>query len=289
MHISIMTSSMDQSDTFIPPIEVIHHLKGYGFTHLDLFLARLVRNQGSFLGDDWREEAHALKEEADRIGVVFNQSHAPFFLGAGAYNPANVEFNDFFKKMLLRCIEINAIVGSPTTVVHPLTPPDALLEDTEALMQENLDFYREALEFSVEKGVSLAFENMGKIRYGGRVTDLIELVDSFSQYNAGICWDIGHGALAYEDQCWALDKLHGRITAIHVQDNKGVGDDHLLPFLGTIDWYTIMPKLKEIGFTGDLVLELAQSKRMIAEALDLSMQLQAIVAKKLVDIFHGEA
>ena len=43
--------------------------------------------------------------------------------------------------------------------------------------------------------------------------------------------------------------------SLHIQDNHGQRDDHLLPGDGAIDWDDVTAVLKEIGYRGDVVLE----------------------------------
>lgn len=49
--------------------------------------------------------------------------------------------------------------------------------------------------------------------------------------------------------------MGGRLIATHVQDNYGVIDDHLLPYLGTIEWEPIMKTLKKINYQGAFAYE----------------------------------
>ena len=45
------------------------------------------------------------------------------------------------------------------------------------------------------------------------------------------------------------------VVCTHVHDNYH-GDDHLLPFLGQIDWKTMTTILREAGYSGNITLEL---------------------------------
>ena len=74
-----------------------------------------------------------------------------------------------------------------------------------------------------------------------------------------------------KDQCRQLRKLGKRIKATHVQDNKGVVDSHLIPFVGgDIPWESIMPCLKEIGYEGDFIFETQSFMNQFPEELKLS-------------------
>ena len=43
--------------------------------------------------------------------------------------------------------------------------------------------------------------------------------------------------------------------SLHIQDNDGTCDGHLIPGDGTVDWELFISVLKEIGYMGDCVLE----------------------------------
>jgi sugar phosphate isomerase/epimerase len=42
---------------------------------------------------------------------------------------------------------------------------------------------------------------------------------------------------------------------VHIADNKGEFDEHILPYQGTIQWEPIMKALKEIDYKGDFTYE----------------------------------
>ena len=43
--------------------------------------------------------------------------------------------------------------------------------------------------------------------------------------------------------------------SLHIQDNDGSGDGHLIPGDGTINWKLFTDTLKDIGYLGDGVME----------------------------------
>ncbi len=74
MIISSMTSiygKQRDSSELITTIESVRRHHALGFRVLDLSLNPLMRNEGEFAKDDWKEQAYALKAEADRLGVTF--------------------------------------------------------------------------------------------------------------------------------------------------------------------------------------------------------------------------
>ena len=42
---------------------------------------------------------------------------------------------------------------------------------------------------------------------------------------------------------------------MHIQDNYGKGDSHVMPMVGTTNWDQVMRALKDIGYQGDFTFE----------------------------------
>ena len=94
--------------------------------------------------------------------------------------------------------------------------------------------------FAKERGVSLLLENSpGEINTPAR---LLEFLDYTHLSNVGICFDVGHAHLAGNVR-EAFGVVRGRVTSIHLHDNRGEKDDHLIPFEGSIDWPGLMKDL----------------------------------------------
>lgn len=272
----------------IPTVESLRYLKESGFDHVDLNLCCMAQPGGLFTDDNWERDAHAVREEAEKLGITFVQSHTPFY-GGRIIDPARPEYNAFFMKMFMRAAEVLDIVGVPRTVLHPMIAGGAAKEDVAAHRAENERFYTPYLERLGKAGIRGAFENMVAARgFGWQAEDLLEMLDLFKGYDVALCWDIGHGNLCYPDQTWALNKLAGKICAIHVHDNHGVNDEHLLPFLGDIQWEKVMPALRKAGYEGDLVLEVCQNRKMSDDLKVESARFTAQVAQKLVELFYSE-
>ena len=297
MEIACMTrafySCRDRSET-ISQKEAICHLSAAGFSHIDLHLCGMGQGEGVFCGEDWEYRAHSLREEAEKLGVVFVQSHAPFY-PQKSISAKEADYNEYFKRMLHRSLRISEIVGVPNTVIHPLILPEAPLEDIAAHVRWNYAYYEEFLNGCDAAGICACFENMGS-GFGASATQLKELINTGrAVHNVAACWDFGHAAIYYPrrywsdlDQTWAIRQLKGYIRAVHVHDNWGKNDDHMLPFIGSIAWEEVLPALRETGFTGDLVLEILLNRNMPYELLDDSLALCASVSRKLIELYEGE-
>jgi sugar phosphate isomerase/epimerase len=93
--------------------------------------------------------------------------------------------------------------------------------------------------------------------YCSAADELCELVDALKDPRVGICWDFGHGNLNKLDQEKSLRAIGKRLKALHVDDNHGWADEHLLPFQGNVPWTALMPVLREIGYEGDMTMEVS--------------------------------
>ena len=64
--------------------------------------------------------------------------------------------------------------------------------------------------------------------------------------------------LDIESQKEFIHKAGHRLRALHIQNNGGRLDDHLMPFTmrGGIDWKEVMTALRDIGYQGLFNLEI---------------------------------
>lgn len=295
MKIASMTSSFyscRDREGKITYNESIRRLKAAGFEHIDLNLTSIGSDLNMFYADDWEQKAHLLREEAEKIGVKFVQSHAPFN-PRRSFKQLSKEEELAFRERLMRGQKICEICGVPNVVIHAINRVDAMMEDIEAHVQYNYEFYDEFLNACDKAGMYACFENLprGCTQYAAQ---LLEFMKAGKGHNVAVCWDFGHGQLLYPERTWsdasqadAIRSLKGHIRAVHVHDNSGNDDEHLLPFLGVVKWEEVLPALREAGFTGDLVYEIRQNAKMPYDLMDSSMLFCAEVGKKLIELFEG--
>lgn len=231
-----------------------------GFEAFDLSMFSQVNDPAHpFGGDAYREAALNLRRVADEIGIVCNQAHAPFPSSTGDQEEDEKIFHS-----IVRAMEIAALVGAKVIVVHPkkhLPYP----EQAEELKALNVTFYRRLVPYCERFGIKVAMENMfrtvpNEVRKQPSTCSTPEefcaYIDEIGSPWIVACLDIGHAAVLGKDPVDFIRALGpDRLQALHVQDNDGVGDDHTLPFFGSIDYLAVMDALREIGYRGDLTLE----------------------------------
>jgi sugar phosphate isomerase/epimerase len=131
------------------------------------------------------------------------------------------------------------------------------LKELRELACHSLTFYNELgikrfkkiVDYAQKLGIKVAFENT-------RIEGYLDyVITNITNDNVGICYDAGHCHTHFKDR-FNYDLFKNRIFAVHLHDNDQSGDQHLLPFDGTIDWNHIIKTLKDNGYQGPVTLEL---------------------------------
>ncbi len=277
--------------SYIPILESMERLKKAGFDAVDLNISDAGKAFFRLADDDWRAWIGQVAELSDRLALPISQSHAPFY---NALIPEN-DKAAVWEPMIRRAIEATGMTHTPWVVMHPGTYPDDAVDFRES-KRRNYDYFMPYLEWADRCGCGIAIENMadgfrasshkrpGRV-YGTTAVELCELVESFQVDNVGICWDFGHANVMGIDQREALRMMGHWLKATHVADNSGVLDDHIMPFLGNIDWRAIVPVLTEIGYQGDFTYEIhCATSRMPDEVLDDIAALSVKVGRYLLSL-----
>ena len=160
--------------------------------------------------------------------------HAPFLL--------RQPVADERRRMVAAQLELMqraAELGASTYVLHLGNYPDGL-EPTAAWepVTRALD---ELAPRAEAVGVALALENSFRNTYLARNADeLAAFTAHYAHPAVGVCLDSGHahiqgGVVA------ALEALRPHIVTMHLHDNDGRHDQHLIPGRGTLDWAAFIP------------------------------------------------
>ena len=116
--------------------------------------------------------------------------------------------------------------------------------------EKGLERIRKIVKVAEELGIRIAFENT-KIR--GYLEYVFENIDS---KNIGLCYDAGHCHAHFDDE-FNYELFKDKIFAVHLHDNHGSLDEHLLPYDGTINWEHVISKLKECNYNSYVTIELS--------------------------------
>lgn len=246
-------------------LESMCFCKEAGFQVLDFNMCSLLSRETEISGEDWEQKAYEIRNEAEKMGLEFSQSHPPYRPFKDA-RFKTAEEEERFAALTRRAIRVSGILGVKWAVVHPVTETQKTEFNLQADLQANREAFSQVLELAEKEQVGIAFENMcdrgNRRRFGSTIQELLALMELFQGAPAGICWDTGHGHRVYTDQIPPLQMAAPYLRATHIDDNFGEDDLHLLPFLGTIPWERVMKTLKEIGYQGDLIYEIRLNNHM---------------------------
>lgn len=253
--------------TFLPFPDILRLCHDAGFRVMDAnFCAATGKPESGhpLTAENWQAQIEGIRNTAEALGMSFSQSHLPF--ERGFYKRGNTvtdEEKAHFDSRIRRAIDASAMLGVQWAVVHPWTNDLTVEHSREINLATNYEFYAPLVDYAKRQGVGIAMENMMQAqetfvyRFAAQTEELIACIDQFGDPSVGACWDFGHGNLIYKDQTHPLRALGKRLKALHVDDNAGKGDDHLLPFVGgTVDWKAMMAVLREIGYEGDFTYEI---------------------------------
>ncbi|MBI4976645.1 MAG: sugar phosphate isomerase/epimerase [Spirochaetes bacterium] len=111
------------------------------------------------------------------------------------------------------------------------------------------------------RDISIALENI-HTPHAKTADDLIPLVDAFNGKNIGICLDTGHLNIVKGDVGVFVRAAGKRLIALHIADNEGATDQHLMPYgRGTVDWTGFMKAIREVGYDRLMNLEIPGESR----------------------------
>lgn len=217
------------------------------FRYIDLNLPHC------YMGEDWERVTHDAGETAARLGMTLVQAHGGDFLSGGDPNPRIPE--------LTRAIRACGKLGIPGIVVHAqwdtAIPYPAGME---RFFTYNKSLYGLLFPVMEETGVKVLIENsceanMGPACYFMTGREMADFLDFVGHPLLGAVWDTGHancrGNCQYED----LTALRGVLDGVHIHDNDGRCDSHTAPFMGIMDWDSVLRGLIDTDYKGYFTFE----------------------------------
>ncbi len=140
-------------------------------------------------------------------------------------------------------IEAAAGIGIGKATLHPGSASSISFRDRDWVMATARRSMETIYECAVEHGVTICLENMPyRSMIGPDMDELLALSEGFEPEIWSICYDMGHGHISGLEG--SIEKHTDRIYNLHVHDNRGKKDSHLIPGQGNIDFDTLSPVLK---------------------------------------------
>lgn len=203
--------------------------------------------------EEFEKELIRQKELIHKHGLSVSQAHAPWRWPKDNDPEECIRWLAAMKKAISGAHTLEC----PRFVVHPLMPYMDTAEGKDEVWAMNEVFIAELADYASRYGITVCVENLPFPLYPlTTVEQVCELVDKLNRENLKVCLDTGHAAIFFGKNVGdAVRYIENRLEAIHVHDNMGKEDEHLIPGDGIIDWDGFCAALKEMGFGGVISLE----------------------------------
>lgn len=168
--------------------------------------------------------------------------HAPFT----DLNPAShfQPVRGAIEKALGEFVEFSASLGAVKATVHPGSVHNERLVPRSA--QDSLDML-EKMTKAADGRLSINVENQTRStsRYYYPLGSTLESLESLLDDLAGseCTFDTGHAFASGQDILGMAERLGDRVTEVHLSDNAGSVDDHLIPGSGTAPLHKFMERI----------------------------------------------
>lgn len=238
------------------PAEAVRQYENTGFKYLDYSFYNVVSNANdTFMSDGWKDGVLEAKAAAEELGFKFVQAHAPACKIIG-------EGSDIGLMATKRSIEACGMLGIKNMVIHSgISPEYKYPQDKLAYFKANEPFFRALIPEMEKYEVNILFENT-TIKHCGSGSffpitgqDLNDFVEFMGHPLFGAAWDVGHANMDGIDHYTEIMTMGKNLKALHIHDNDGNKDLHTAPFLGTLDYDSLMRGIIESGFDGYFTFE----------------------------------
>jgi sugar phosphate isomerase/epimerase len=236
--------------------EHLVEIAAHGFEAVELFATR-----SHFDYHDANAIA-ALAEWLQDTGLTLHGIHAPIggALRGGAWSDlfSTATTDRGRRDQTLReaeaALQVARRIPTSFLVAHLGVPGEAVGDNDRAAARQSA----EALHgLAGDAGVRLALEVIPNAL--STPASLVRLLEEEAELGStGICLDVGH-ALLLGDVVEAIETTAEHLLTVHLHDNHGRADDHLVPFEGRIDWSAALMAVQKVGYDGVFLMELGRT------------------------------
>ena len=247
---------------------IIPAMSNAGFDSMDLSTEHLAELTGPA---DGKKRALQWKQMALDHNIPLLQTHLLLDADLSLQGIAGQKQLDILKREL----EMTMLMEIPAAVIHAGTR-DQDEENAAGILLQLCDFLRGS-------STALALENL--LEYDTRAEDLKKRIRLAGNHpKLGICLDTGHLHVTGGDPVEFLREGGPLLIALHIADNPGDKDLHMLPLgRGTVPWRPFMLELKSMDYKGIFNFEASgENSSLYPEILDHKLRYAAEVARVLL-------
>ena len=187
---------------------------------------------------------------------------------------ARICSDDTMVPTLFRWIDLYSAIGIKNMVLH-CDNLVGLPMDRREKIERNIEKLKILADYIKDSDVTICLENLRPhseldLELVDRsADDLLYIIDRVGSPRLGICLDTGHLNLTDKNQREFILKAGDKLKALHIADNEGVTDQHMMPFgRGNVDFCEVVVALREVGYDGIFNLEIPGERRIPMELRD---------------------
>ena len=249
----LATTTADFTSFFkVSYMDSIKYIHDAGFRYIDIGVEEPLVGH-----DNWREDAKRLLDYAESLGMKFVQAHSP------DGNAFDMSYHDRLVEITDRSIELCHILGIPNIVVHSGWDMSLTKEES---TEKSYQYHKLFFPTMEKYGVNVLIENTSSKNLAKgwfKAEDMLEFLRYADHPLLHAVWDTGH-ANTEGTQYEQLVTLGKELYGVHVHDNSGRGDEHTLPYLGTLNMDDLINGLIDANYKGYFTFEVLGTLRNAA-------------------------
>ena len=133
-------------------------------------------------------------------------------------------------------------------------------------------------DIAEKRGIDFAME----LRAGDflcSVDGLVNIFNVIGKDNIGVVFDVAHINATKEYLELAILKFGKYIKLVHLSDNDSTQAYHLMPGKGNIDFPSVINRLKSIGYSGYVVVDISGIEDILNNAIKMRIMLEDLINK----------
>ncbi len=131
-------------------------------------------------------------------------------------------------------VDLASALGTDSIVLHVLVPYGEIMcypELKDRFYHQVIKSFKELQPYCIDKGVSIAIENLFTQPYEWEKEKFDLLYSEFPKEFLSFCFDSGHGKITTpHDELSFLREYKDRLVCLHLHENDGHDDTHTIPF-----------------------------------------------------------
>ena len=159
-------------------------------------------------------------------------------------------------------VDMYEAIGIKNMVLHCDELSDTSL-NCEEKIEKNVQELKKLAQHIKDKDITICLENLRPHFPGEQnlidvtAEDLLEIIRRVDSPRFGICLDTGHLNLTVKNQEQFILTAGDKLKALHIADNQGETDQHMMPFgRGTVDFIKVVKALKKVNYKGMFNMEI---------------------------------